>query len=211
MDSSTAWLLARTCASARGLAPENAKTTLPSKSRSRSESEVRAERIGPTRETASHWNTAINLVRPPSTVSSTTRSALSIPDCGRASDTLSILIARAVRPRRWCFFGGTPVSGQVATTGAVVWVGVGLGVSLGDGLAAGLEPPLHAPSTSTAARAAAHDAAREASGMRPRYSGPDRTPGCNADPAHQEQMSWSAVRGCCEPLWLTTRTCRAPW
>src|SRR5436190_5247910 len=59
-----------------------------------------------------HWNTTNSRVRPPSTVSSTTRSARSMPACGRPTSTLSIFTASATRSGSWPSVGGTPVSGQ---------------------------------------------------------------------------------------------------
>ncbi len=82
--SSTALLFACTGTSALGLAPEKANTA-PLRSRSRSASLVRADRIGPTTEALLHWNIVNSRVTPPSTVSSTTMSAWLRPACGRAT------------------------------------------------------------------------------------------------------------------------------
>src|SRR4051794_22331963 len=90
---------------------------------------VRADRIGPIAGTWSHWKTANSLVRPPSTVSSTTRSAWSRPAWGRASETLSILTASAGRPAHCSSVGGFPVRGQVLTA-----IGSGLAVGDAEGL-----------------------------------------------------------------------------
>ncbi len=76
----------------------------------------RNERTGPTVPTAAalrDWNIAAKRVMPPSTSSSTTRSARSSPVCGRAALLFSILTTRA----GWAatFSTRAPVSG--ATTG----------------------------------------------------------------------------------------------
>src|SRR3954454_14983668 len=146
--------------SAAGFAPENPNTE-PCSSASMSASELRAERIGPRLVALSHWNTANSRVSPPSTSSSTTTSALSTPDCGRARSMLSIFTASATRWALWPASTGAPVSGH--STGAALGLGV-VGVALGVvGAASTLwcEPPPQA-----VARVAA--AARKARAMRGR-------------------------------------------
>src|SRR3954468_14678312 len=153
----------------RLLAPEYPNTGVFS-SRSRSESVVRADRTGPMTAALSHWKIANSRVRPPSTVSSKTMSARSMPACGRAMSTLSIFTASAGRSRFSSFVGGLPVSGQAGGgAGAIVAVGEGV-VALGDGAAVGLLsswPPQAARTSSDAVASAANDARKAVRGMTP--------------------------------------------
>src|SRR5579871_363268 len=92
----------------------------PLSSRSRSASTGRAERMGPTTAASWHWNVTKNRVRPPSTTSSVTMSALLRPIWGSADGALSTLTERAGRFTLAGVTAGSPVRGQRGAPGGAV-------------------------------------------------------------------------------------------
>ena len=79
----------------------------------------RAERIGPTSEASWHWKTATSRVMNPSTGSSKTMSALSIPDQGLACRVVVDLEGECRTPGDLPPGAGVPVSGQTGGPGLV--------------------------------------------------------------------------------------------
>src|SRR5664279_361344 len=87
--------------------------------RTMSASVSRTERTGPTGLASWDWNTARYRVVPPSTTSSYTTSAWSMPLWGHAADALSIFTITAGRATTAALATGSPVSGARMGTAAV--------------------------------------------------------------------------------------------
>ncbi len=126
--------------------PENAK--IPPTGQTMSGSVRRTDRIGPTTSVDFDWNIASRRVIWPSTTSSQTMSASSIPDCGRASGVFSTFTLSTGRFCATPVGSGRPVNGATAAAaGLVVEVAAGF-------LAAASLPPHAAARTATASAAA---------------------------------------------------------
>src|SRR5665647_746838 len=128
------------------------KTIRPLSGEAISGSIGRTERIGPISSGIWEWKTATNRETSNSTMVSQTMSALSRPDCGRATLVFSILTAIAGRATTSAV--ATPVRGHTSGTtgsGGATRAASTVGVTVtGGGVAGGGVGALHAPTTAVA-------------------------------------------------------------